>query len=75
MTVGEKIKEARLKKGLTQQELADLLGYKSRSSINKIEVGGRDIPRSQIVQIAKLLASPPPTSWAGLTNPFLLTSS
>lgn len=55
MTVGEKIKEARLKKGLTQQELADLLGYKSRSSINKIEVGGRDIPRSQIVQIAKAL--------------------
>lgn len=59
MTVGEKIKEARLKKGLTQQELADLLGYKSRSSINKIEVGGRDIPRSQIVQIAKTLGVAP----------------
>lgn len=59
MTVGEKIKEARLQKGLTQQELADLLGYKSRSSINKIEVGGRDIPRSQIVQIAKALGVAP----------------
>ena len=38
MTVGEKIREARLKKGYTQTELAELLGYKSRSSINKIEV-------------------------------------
>lgn len=54
-TIGEKIKEAREKKGLSQAELADKLGYKSRSSINKIEVGGRDIPRSQIVKIAKIL--------------------
>lgn len=59
MTVGEKIKEARQLKGLTQQELADLLGYKSRSSINKIEVGERDIPRSQIVVIARALGVTP----------------
>lgn len=55
MTVGEKIKEARLKKGYTQAELAELLGYKSRSSINKIEVEGRDIPRSSIIKFAKAL--------------------
>lgn len=54
-TIGEKIKEARIKKGLSQAELAEQLGYKSRSSINKIEVGGRDIPRSQIVKIAQIL--------------------
>lgn len=54
-TIGEKIKEARIKKGLSQTELAEQLGYKSRSSINKIEVAGRDIPRSQIVKIAKIL--------------------
>ena len=54
-TIGEKIKEARIKKGLSQTELAEQLGYKSRSSINKIEVGGRDIPRSQIVKIAQIL--------------------
>lgn len=55
MTVGEKIREARLKKGFTQAELAELLGYKSRSSINKIEVEGRDIPRSSIIKFAKAL--------------------
>ena len=55
MTVGEKIREARLKKGYTQTELAELLGYKSRSSINKIEVQGRDIPRSSVIKFAKAL--------------------
>lgn len=59
MTVGEKIREARIKKGLTQSELAQLLGYKSRSSINKIEVEGRDIPRSSIVKFAKVLGVTP----------------
>lgn len=59
MTIGEKIKQAREKKGLSQTELAEKLGYKSRSSVNKIETGGRDIPRSQIVKIAKILDIPP----------------
>ena len=34
---------------------AELLGYKSRSSINKIEVEGRDIPRSSVIKFAKAL--------------------
>lgn len=55
MTIGERIKISRLKKGYTQTEMAKLLGYKSRSSINKIEVGGRDIPRSSVVKFAELL--------------------
>lgn len=59
MTVGERIKEARIKKGYTQDELAKLLGYKSRSSVNKIEVDGRDIPRSSIVKFAKVLGVKP----------------
>lgn len=55
MTVGEKIREARIKKGISQTELATLLGYKSRSSINKIEIDGRDIPRSSIIKFANVL--------------------
>ena len=50
MTMGERIKKAREAKGYSQTELAHLLGYKSRSSINKIETQGRDIPRSSIVE-------------------------
>lgn len=59
MTVGEKIKEARLRKGYSQAELAEKLGYKSRTSINKIEVEGRDIPRSSIVKFAEVLGVSP----------------
>ncbi len=58
-TIGDRIKEARIKKGLSQTELAEKLGYKSRSSVNKIETGGRDIPKCQIVKIAEILDVPP----------------
>ena len=57
--MGDRIRKARLEKGLSQAELAELLGYKSRSSINKIEVEGRDIPRSSIVKFAQVLGVTP----------------
>ena len=57
--MGDRIGKARLEKGLSQAELAELLGYKSRSSINKIEVEGRDIPRSSIVKFAQVLGVTP----------------
>lgn len=59
MSVGEKIKLRRKELGMTQVELAQLTGYKSRSSINKIEKGGHDIPRSKIVTFAKALKTTP----------------
>ena len=37
MTFGERVKEKREELGMTQEELAGKLGYKSRASINKIE--------------------------------------
>lgn len=40
---------------MTQDELAQKVGYKSRSSINKIEMNENDIPQSKIVEIAKAL--------------------
>lgn len=54
MTMGERVRAAREKKGYTQDELAQKLGYKSRSSVNKIEKE-RDIPRSMIVKLAAIL--------------------
>lgn len=38
MKIGEKIRERRIELGLTQDELAQKLGYKSRSSVNKVEL-------------------------------------
>ena len=40
-------------------ELAKRLGYKSRSSINKIEVGSRDLTQSRIKAIADALETTP----------------
>ena len=55
MTIGEKIKEIRELKGMTQLELAQKCGYKDRSTIAKIESGTNDIPRNKLLAIAKAL--------------------
>ena len=39
MTIYDRIKLRREELGMSQQELAYKLGYKSRSTINKIELG------------------------------------
>lgn len=57
--IGENIRIAREKAGLTQDELAQKLGYKTRSSIAKIENGTNDIPQSKIVLIAEALNTTP----------------
>lgn len=51
----KKIKERREKLGMSQDELAKKMGYKSRSSINKIETGENDIPQSKVEAFAKAL--------------------
>ena len=51
----KRIKNRREELGLTQEELARKLGYKSRSSINKIEAGENDIPQSKVEAFAKAL--------------------
>lgn len=59
MTIGKRIKELRTSLNMTQDELAKLTGYKSRSSIQKIESGERDITQSTIVSFAKALKVTP----------------
>ena len=54
MNTGERIKEARKKKGLSQQELAEKLGYRDKSAISKIECG-RDIPKNILTALSKVL--------------------
>ncbi|MDB1979125.1 S24 family peptidase [[Clostridium] symbiosum] len=59
MEIGQIIKKRREKLGMSQEELAQKVGYKSRSSINKIEVDGRGLPQSKIAAIAKALDTTP----------------
>lgn len=58
MTVGERIKQKRLELGMTQDELAKKAGYKSRSSINKIECS-RDLPIKKVKKVAAVLECTP----------------
>ncbi|GLB29041.1 hypothetical protein LAD12857_09640 [Lacrimispora amygdalina] len=59
MDIGQIIKQRREELGMSQEELARKAGYKSRSSINKIEVDGRGLPQSKITAIAKALRTTP----------------
>ena len=58
-TIGKNIMEARKRLGLTQEELAARVGYKTKSAINKIEMGIRDLPQRKIVQFAEALETTP----------------
>ena len=57
--VGEQIKKRRIELGLTQKELAEKLGYKSNTTINKIELGINDISQSKVIEFAKALNTTP----------------
>ena len=57
--IGKNICKRRKELGLTQEELAFKLGYKSKSSINKIELGFNDLPQRKIVQFAEALRTTP----------------
>lgn len=59
MTTGQIIKILRESKGMTQEELADAMGYSHKSSINKIEMGKSDIPQSKLIAFAKILGVSP----------------
>lgn len=51
----ERIKSRREELGLTTEELAQRMGYKTRSSITKIETGKADIPQSKVKAFARAL--------------------
>lgn len=53
--IGHRIKQLRLERELSQDELAKRSGYGSRSTINKIELGINDVPQSKVKAIAEAL--------------------
>lgn len=59
MNFGDRINKIRVEKGMTQDELAKAVGYKTRSAIAKIESGERDAPQTVIVALAKALGVTP----------------
>lgn len=58
MTVGERIKQRRLELEMTQDELAKKLGYASRVSVNKYELG-RTMPLDRLEKFAEVLQCSP----------------
>jgi len=59
MDLFKRIKARREELNMSQEDLAKLMGYKSRSSINKIELGENDIPQSKIKAFADALRTTP----------------
>ena len=59
MDTHENIKALREKQGLSQEALAEKIGYKDRSSIAKIEAGLVDLSQSKIAAFAKALGVTP----------------
>ena len=57
--LGDNIYRARIACGLSREELAQRMGYKSRSTIYKIEQGLRDIPQSKLADFADVLGTTP----------------
>jgi len=55
MSLGENIRRRRLELKLSQQDLADALGYKTRSSIAKLEKNESKLTHEKIVMLARTL--------------------
>lgn len=53
--IGDKIKKRRIELGMSQDELAEKMGYKNRSTIAKIENGVNDVVQSNIVRFSEAL--------------------
>ena len=55
MSVGDNIKKRRFELKMSQQELAEALGYKTRSTIAKIESGENDVSHKKLLKFAAAL--------------------
>ena len=57
--IGDTIKRYRQARSWSQEHLADLMGYKSKSTINKIEKNINDVNQSTLVKFAKVFGCDP----------------
>lgn len=59
MTLYERIRQLRIKAGMSQDDLAKSMGYSDRSMITKIESGKVDISQKKILAFARILNTTP----------------
>ena len=59
MAIGERIKQRRLELGLSQEELANRLGNKSRASVSTVENNKEDLTTDRIRKYAEALETTP----------------
>ncbi len=57
--LSRRIRQRRNELGLSQEELADRMGYRSKSSITKLEKGVNDLPQSKLEELAAALDTTP----------------
>lgn len=55
MNIKDRIRERRLELGMTQDELADKVGFKTKGSVCKLETGDRSIPIGRLRKLAEAL--------------------
>ncbi len=67
MSIGTNIKKRRFELRMSQKELADAMGYKTRSTIAKIESGENDVSQKKLQRFAEVLDT---TAEALLTGNF-----
>ena len=74
--VGERVEKLRKEKGMTQEELAKKLGYKSKSSVTHIE-NGRDVPRQMVAALSEILETNPAylMGWSDNSEPLTDTQA
>ena len=57
--LSHRIRQRRDELGLSQEELAERMGYRSKSSITKLEKGVNDLPQSKLEELAAALDTTP----------------
>lgn len=67
--LSSRIRQRREQLGLSQEELAARMGYRSKSSITKLEKGINDLPRAKLEELAAALDATP--AWVSQTCPAL----
>ena len=58
-TMYERIRDLRIERNMSQDDLAKAMGYRDRSMITKIEGGKVDISQKKIVAFAEILGTTP----------------